>query len=365
MKWTDDTAAIVSAHCKDFNVSNYSQKVPSFPDYVKSLGGIFTEMYGYHEVPKTVQDFRRQVEYIAALMAIWGIDYSNGNSSTSHYYRWGKGSSDAFRSSGKGKCKGGTISAILNDPTIVTTNCNYGINTLLRHMGCYKAPSESFKTWASYGKVVTQKKDLRVGDFVHFFSQKVNRAKPTTWKGWVHIAIVVGIEGSKIWLADFGSRFIQSKTPYHYMILNTSDFGGGEYQTRYWTAIHWIDLKEETVKTDADYAVELKRNIDAYLEAKQKEYGDSVFQAAKVFADVRPIYLRAAADYVLNGYAGSGEARKVFFGSDYDDVQQKVNWIIQTAQEVIDGKYGTGDARKEALGPDYQVVQNQVNRMLT
>ena len=118
------------------------------------------------------------------------------------------------------------------------------------------------------------------------------------------------------------------------------------------------------VKTDADRAVELKRDIESYIIAKRKEYGDKIADLAKDYFFDEAEYLRAAADYTLNGYAGSGEARKVFFGNDYSAVQGKVNWTVQTAEEVIAGFYGSGDIRKAALGKDYDLVQGEVNRIL-
>lgn len=75
-------------------------------------------------------------------------------------------------------------------------------------------------------------------------------------------------------------------------------------------------------------------------------------------------YIRACADFVLSGYAGSEESRKAYFGTLYEEVQNKVNWIIKTAKDVINNKYGVNEKRKQLLGDDYQVVQNEVNRLL-
>lgn len=352
--WTTAQQKTISEHCRDFNSSNYiafMKKAGGFDQYVRSLGiSMPTKV-------KTITQYWQGVRYVMALMAIWGIDYSNSNDGSGHYYRWGNGASDAFRSSGKGKCKGGTIKAILDDPAVVTTNCNYGVNTLLRALGWYKAASENYKAWSTtYGKPVASKKGLKPGDMVYFYSNGV----------WKHVAIVYGVEEGKVWLADFGSRFVKSKDPLHYMPANDSLAAGGEYGTYTWKAIHAFDLEDDTVraKTTEDQAVELRREIDAFLAAKQKEHGEEVFAMAQGYQVNREAYLRAAADYVLNGYAGTGEARKVFFGSDYDAVQEKVNWTIQTAQDVIIGKYGSGEVRKAALGDDYDLVQAQVNRIL-
>lgn len=371
--WKESDKKIIQDHCKDFNVSNYKTKVPNLKGYLTDLGGIFEQ--GLPLIEKkctTLSGFRLMIQFTFGVLNIFGPDYSNGdNEKTSHYYRWGCGSgskaaADAFRTSGRGKCKGGTLFGIL-DPTIVTTNCNSGIDTLLRNLGWYKTSCTNIKTWAkTYGKTVAKKKDLKRGDIVHFFSKSLDRSKPDTWKGWVHVAMVYEVKDGKVWLIDFGSRYIKSKNPLHYMPVNDSPQAGGEYGTRYWTAIHAFDLKEDTVKekTIEDLSVEMKKAIDGHMDALRKEYGEEVAQMVEEYTVDREAYLRAAANYVLDGYAGSGEARKVFFGNDYDAVQGKVNWVMEAAQDTIAGRYGSGEIRKKALGKDYYVVQKQVNRIL-
>ena len=371
-QWTPATQKIIQKHCSDFNLSNYTSKIAGFGGYEKYLrdflGGVFASDL---KKVRTVKEFRSRIEYVQGLMYIWGFDYSNGNNPTTrHYYRWGSGSSgkpapDAFYQSGYGKCNTGTIQQLCTGSggRGRTTNCNYGVDTALRACGLYIVNCDQIKTWATkYGHIVSRKKDLKPGDFVHFYASPIKRNDISTWKNWKHVALVVAIEGSKIWLADFGSRFIKTKKPLHYMMLDNSDLAGGEYN-RYWVGIHAFNLEDE-VKTDADKAVELKRDIDNYIEAKRKEYGEAVSNLANDYRYDEAEYYRAAADYVLKGFAGSGEARKVFFGNDYSAVQGKVNWTVQTAQEVIEGFYGSGEVRKAALGKDYDLVQGEVNRIL-
>lgn len=72
--------------------------------------------------------------------------------------------------------------------------------------------------------------------------------------------------------------------------------------------------------------------------------------------------IRQMARYVLEGKAGAGDARKAFLGMYYDEVQEKVSWVVQAADDVWTGKYGNGDARKEALGADYELVMFRVNQ---
>lgn len=257
-QWTAETKTIISKHCKDFNSKNYSTKIKAaggYAAYVDSLGGIFRELRTSEgQKVTTVQAFRRSIEYVSGLMAVWGFDYSNSNSGGT-YWHWGssgsKPAADAFYLTGRGRCNGGTITQLCQGTSGKgrTTNCNYGVDTLLKFCGLNRAKGcDAFKTWAkTYGKPVTKKAELKPADIVHFFSSKPTRAKPDTWKNWHHVAIVHTVDkaAGKIWLADYGSRFIKSKKPLHYMTYAESDKAGGEYSSYYWTAIHAFNLTEE------------------------------------------------------------------------------------------------------------------------
>lgn len=257
-QWTNETQVIINAHNKDFNVGNYATKIKTYGGYdayVKSLGGVFAKEHGRSKAPTTISEYHQCIEYVMGLMAIWGFDYYNGKT----YWRWGQGSgnkatADAFRTSGKGKCKGGDIKKLCTTTNIVTTNCNYGVDTLLRHMKLMKTNCDRIQTWAkSYGKPVSNKKDLKPGDIVHFFGKSLTRSKPTTWKGknWHHVAIVHSVDkaNKKIWLADFGNRYIKQRKPLHYMTIDTSAKGTGEYGSYYWAAIHAFNFKDDTAGT--------------------------------------------------------------------------------------------------------------------
>ena len=249
MQWTSETKAIIDKHNKDFNVNTYASKIKAaggYNAYVKGLGGVFSKMHNVINTPKTASEFRDQCEYICGMMAVWGFDYWNGK--TRH--RWGGGSSDAFYpTASKVKCNGGSINDLCQGVSGKSriTNCNYGVNTLLRHMSLYKTASENFGTWGSkYGKAVTSKAALKPGDMVHFFTKSITKSKPSAWKGkgWKHIAIVVKVESGKVWFADFGSRFINSRNPYHYMPVDSSSKAGGEYGSYYWGAVHAFSFPE-------------------------------------------------------------------------------------------------------------------------
>ena len=84
---------------------------------------------------------------------------------------------------------------------------------------------------------------------------------------------------------------------------------------------------------------------------------------------------------VIRGEYGVGNERKVALGARYDEVQARVNAILngtadtdtsseedvdieQLAKDVIRGNYGNGKARKSALGDLYDRVQQRVNEIL-
>lgn len=81
------------------------------------------------------------------------------------------------------------------------------------------------------------------------------------------------------------------------------------------------------------------------------------------------------ADEVLSGAYGSGDARRLALGANYQAVQDEVNErltgqpnpqvdIATLADQVIAGVFGSGDQRRTALGSNYQEVQDEVNRRL-
>lgn len=227
--WKPQTKAIIDRHNKDFNVSNYAARMKvlgGFDKYVSSLG------LDKPAQVKTVTDFQQMVEYVMALMSIWGIDYYNGKT----YWRWGQGSgskatADAFRTSGKGKCASGDIKKILDTPTIVTTNCNYGVDTLSKALGKSIWSCDYDKMIANGAKKITA--NLKPGDLVHFFSGSIKKAN------WKHVAIVYSVSDEGIWLADFGQRFVKSRNPYHKFPSEYSNYGNN------WFAVRYLDLVEE------------------------------------------------------------------------------------------------------------------------
>ncbi|ASM62279.1 lysin A [Arthrobacter phage Nightmare] len=81
------------------------------------------------------------------------------------------------------------------------------------------------------------------------------------------------------------------------------------------------------------------------------------------------------AQEVIAGAYGTGDARRVALGGQYDAVQARVNEILtgvsnakpqpsisELADRVMRGEFGNGDQRITALGNQYQEVQNEINR---
>ena len=76
---------------------------------------------------------------------------------------------------------------------------------------------------------------------------------------------------------------------------------------------------------------------------------------------------------VISGKYGNGDERKNKLGNLYNEVQKRVNILLniqnkpdieKIARDVIVGKYGNGDERKKRLGNLYDEVQKKVNELL-
>lgn len=79
------------------------------------------------------------------------------------------------------------------------------------------------------------------------------------------------------------------------------------------------------------------------------------------------------ANEVIAGAYGSGDARRLALGAQYDEVQARVNEILTgqsnppvdingLADQVLAGAFGNGDQRRTALGANYEAVQAEINR---
>lgn len=223
---------------KGVTAKTYDAKVKAvgFGNFVKSLGGIFTECYGHMSGQATTEsEFYKRTEYVCGLMAVFKFCYWNGTT----WWYWLNSASKAFYTSkitNKG-CSGGTIYQLCQGTggRLRITCCNYGVDTLLKALGTYSLKKTN----------VTSKSKLVPGDVVDLFRKSDGK--------WHHQVVVYAIEGNKIWCVDFGNRFIKTGKPLHYMSL-TGTTAGGEYGTDKWIGRHRYTFKKtapETTKTQA------------------------------------------------------------------------------------------------------------------
>lgn len=336
------TQPIVNAHKADFNCTNFSSKLKSYGGYnayLKKLGGVFAEYAGKSVNAKTVAQFQYGSEYVFGLFSIYGFDYSNGNSSKSTYHRWG-GGSPFYVDGKKGKCNWGTIDALCSTTAkSKTTNCNYGIDSLMYKLGLMGGSgqvknSDAFKKAVNTNKckVIRNKKDLRVGDLVHMFHSKVTSSNPSTWKGWGHVVVVGEITDDSIIMYDTGSRYIKSGNFKQKISKSGSALGGTYANYAGWAAIRVCSLKDMLGKrTNADLAVEVihdkykggtdrMKALGCRYDAVQKLVNEYLTPAGHA------AYIKACAQYVWHDFdAGSDEQRMKYFGDLYDEVQAEVN----------------------------------------
>lgn len=378
-----ETQKIIDAHRNDFTYNTfdaYMKKVGGYNAYVKSLGGVFAKYIGKQPHVTTVQEFQEVAEYVMGLLTIWGVNYWNGGT----HHKWGANinngnyTADAFRQgSQKANAWRSTIDLNLADKKYAATNCNAGVDMLEKKCGIHPYQSAYFK---SGKQIITDRKDLKVGDRVHFFRYKMTSTDKSTWasKMWRHVAIVGEVTDTTITFYDFGNRFVRNRNPKwtfpRTSLKYTQSMGGTYSNYKGWIGMRVNDLKDVPTrstagKTSSDLAVEIIKGIWGSGDARKTALGSSYDAAQKLvntyLTDAgHTDYIRACAFYVLKGYAGSSDTRKEFFGSLYDEVQDKVNAVCDTAQNVIRGFYGNGDERKQKLGADYDIVQYRVNQIL-
>ena len=375
-QFSDTTQAIINKHKADFNCKNYSAKLKAaggYSGYLKGLGGVFAKYNGKTASVKTVSELHEIAEYVFGLMSIYGFDYNNGKI----YRRWA-GGSPFYVDGKKGRSNWGRIDDLCGKSTKAkTTNCNYGMDSLLYKAGLYGGKGQPTNSCAYKShinkrkfKFTRKKSELRVGDLIQFFRDPVTSDNPSAWSRWGHVAIVGAIKDGKVYCFDSGGRFITTGNYIHEFKVDSANRPTGDYSAyKGWAATRTVSIKSApTIYTkDAHNAVAIIHG-DFGSGSERKETLGKRYDAAQNLVDRyltaagHADYIRACADFVLCGYAGKGDDRKEYFGGVYAEVQAKVDWIIKTAKEVWAGKYGTDRERESRLGADYQVVQEQVNR---
>ena len=233
IQWTAQTKKKVETNV--ITASTYTAKMKAaggFDAYVKSLGGVFAKWHGVTTKVKTVAEFQERVEYVQGLMAIFRFCYFNGST----WWYWQNSSAASFYKSKQTKtCPSGTIRQLCTGEGGRTriTNCNYGVDTMSRALGCPIWSAGYSDMIVKGAKKVTDKSKLQVGDLVHFFNGA------TVKKNWRHVAIVYSVDNGEIVLADFGKRFITTGNPHHLFPSEYSNYGSS------WFGVHWLDLADD------------------------------------------------------------------------------------------------------------------------
>lgn len=230
------TQQIIEAH--KVTAATYAKTVDAvggFTEYVRRLGGIFTELIGKSDKVTDADEFRKRCDYVQGLMQIFRFCYWNGST-----WWWHQNSTaESFYTTKQTKtCPTGTIEQLCSGAGGRTriTNCNYGVDTLAKKCG-YSIWSCDYEKMLNAGKKkITRMQDLKTGDLVHFFSGSISK------KNWRHVAIVYSTDGGKVVLADFGKRFITTGKPLHAFPAEYSAYAAN------WLAVRWLDLKEEEKK---------------------------------------------------------------------------------------------------------------------
>ena len=284
-----DTIHIVEHHFQDFNYYTKDQVVASyggFDKWIDSLGGFFKEYYKKDvPTPTKAYEFQKISEYVFGLMYIHGFDYFNGQDlehfdDGTHYCKWGGscfylkdlaaakeeaartnkplnfkwpvGSKDAFYPGDMiydhGYMNGKNFDAGISGK-LMNTNCNNSVDMVYYKahiLGTKERPysSASFKTMGKdpKNKIITDFKDVQIGDILHFYRSPVDPANPDTWTNWGHVAYVgeINYQTGVITAYDGGSYFMVNKN--HKWTFNrnktTSSLGGFEG----WSIVRVIDL---------------------------------------------------------------------------------------------------------------------------
>jgi len=345
-QFSAETQKIIDNHKADFNCTNYISKLNSYGGYnayIDLLGGVFKKYRNFKGKVSTVQQFKEIAEYVWGLYHIYGFDYFNGVT----YVRW-TGGSPFYVNDKRGRCNGGKIDDLCGlSSKDKTTCCNWAIDTFLFKLGILPNGNQKYCTQASYGKLITDKNDLQIGDIVHFYRDQKGVFNPNDTStygksGWHHVVIVWDVTPTSIIVADGGSRMQRNKGKWLYEVPKSGKGFGGDYGTSdKWLArrifsVNTIPSKEN--KTIDDMAIEVILGHD------------------------------------INGASwGSGETRKVNLGKDYDAVQNRVNEMLKTEEifqkalvrHVLTGKASSGTKREEYLGDKYQLAQDGINKINT
>ena len=289
-----ETIHIIEHHIDDFNNGSFGSVIASyggFKNYAKSIGSIFYDYYGENIKVKKVYEFQRVSEYVFGYMTMFGFDYYNGvdgmDINDVKYCKWGgscmemadyekavaeaekksretgkhvepdiqipTGSSDAFYPGQFLMINHGTFPGASFDSGIagnnMTTNCNNSVDmvyTKANILGTKERPYLSSQ-WQDQvadkkNKVISDFKDLQVGDILHFFTQPVDSSNPSTWGGWTHVAYVgeIDYENGIVTAYDGGSYLTSNRN--HKWRFDRNKTTASLHGYSGWGAVRVVDL---------------------------------------------------------------------------------------------------------------------------
>lgn len=378
-QFTAGTSKIINAHKADFDCKNWQKKLAEcggYSGYLDKLGGVFKKWNNKTGNVKNVMEFREIAEYVFGLMSIYGFDYNNGNI----YRKWG-GGNPFYVGGKKGRCNWGRIDTLCSSAKKdKTTNCNYAQDSFLYKAGLFGGSGQPTNSCSYKSHILSRKfkffhklSDLQVGDLVNFFGKPATSDDPRSWSEWHHVAIVGEIINGKVVMYDGGGRFVTTGNYKHELTVDKNNVPYGDYGNYKGyigiRAINLVGAKDDMVKDRIDEAIAVAVIHNDYGKNKERKYylGNRYDAVQKLVTHyLSPAghddYIRACADFVLSGYAGSGLYRQSYFDTEYDEVQKKVEWIINVTKDVWADKYGTNEVRKKLLGDDYWCVQRHVDR---
>ena len=277
-----DTIHIVENHFQDFTMSDYQSVLSShggIQGYMNDLGGYFAE---YFEKPVKVNkayEFQKIAEYVFGYMYIVGFDYYNGVGGMKlediKYCKWGgsciqmedyekakaehreielpTGAAYAFYPGQMMYLYHGTFPGTSFDSGIqgnnMTTNCNNSVDmvyTKANLLGTKERPylSSEFQRMAAdkKNKIVSDFKDLQIGDIIHFFQNGVDSSDPNTWSSWGHVAFIgeINYKTGVITAYDGGSGFTGNRN--HKWTFNRNETTTSLHGYPGWGAVHLVDL---------------------------------------------------------------------------------------------------------------------------
>lgn len=229
---------IIDAHKNDFTnstVKSFLEKKGGYKAYIRSLGGVFKKYADFSGKITSKEQIREICDYVWGLYQIWGVDYSNGCSTSwdesGYKAKCGRGS--AFYPSASPSSRYGVnygtfgfnngddlpgIDEMLGNPGkyYAVTNCDQGVLQVLKKAGLvpqyFPGPAEypAYYKERGYGyKVIRNMRELQPGDVLCFSHGSIpTSTNYSNWPSWFfHTSIVAENTGTHIITFDSGHAY--------------------------------------------------------------------------------------------------------------------------------------------------------------